>query len=332
MDEPDQPSNLPAQILNAISSVPKALVPATIKALDRMIGAAIDIPIAWLNQHKAKIDAQTQAYVLVESAIAKAAAAKAEADSEVVTRAIDTLTRKAYRAQKNRESISVAMLENLASQQESDTSLQQDADPITEVEEDWLNVFERYAEDASSERMQKLWGRVLAGEIRQPGKFSMRTLRFLSEFSQADALNFEIFCKNAFGSTAPLKLVRQGSKDISPLLLLEASGLINSAGGMGLEQTLTFNEAGNIFIREGDFLINFRGAPKTTFSYECIVLTPLGQELICLLPARDALSAARTVAFAMRTPQLDEGLLLTLNSAHELRTTEMLWSKSSTAN
>lgn len=67
-----EPSNLSAQIAEAFVAVPKSLTPGVIKTLDRLVGATVDIPVAWLQQKKAKIDAQTASYTLVESNIAKA--------------------------------------------------------------------------------------------------------------------------------------------------------------------------------------------------------------------------------------------------------------------
>ena len=40
----------------------------------------------------------------------------------------------------------------------------------------------------SSEELQTLWGRVLAGEIKSPGTFSLRTLEFLKNTSHEEAL------------------------------------------------------------------------------------------------------------------------------------------------
>lgn len=75
----------------------EALLPSSIKALDRLISALAHIPIAWLNQKKAKIELQTQAYALVEASIGKVAASEAGADKETVQRALDVLVRKEYR-------------------------------------------------------------------------------------------------------------------------------------------------------------------------------------------------------------------------------------------
>ncbi|HEX5536377.1 MAG TPA: hypothetical protein VFX27_04225, partial [Sphingobium sp.] len=144
MTEPQEPSNLPAQIGEEIAAVPKALVPASLKALDRLVGAAVDIPVAWLAQKKAKIDAQTQAYTLVEASIAKAAAAEAGADKETIQRAVDVLVRKSYRKQLNREAVATAMLADLTANTEHVTF--ESSGNLGGPDEDWLNVFERYAE------------------------------------------------------------------------------------------------------------------------------------------------------------------------------------------
>ena len=198
MPEDDQ-SNLPAQIAKAVSGIPSALVPSAVKALDRLIGAAVDIPTAWLAQKKTKIEAQTQAYSAVEAAISHTVATEAGADPEIVQQALNVLVRKEYRKQVNRQAVSEAMIEDLRSQSEIPNEPAPDS-----IDDDWLNVFERYAEDASTERMQNLWGRVLGGELRDPGKYSMRTLRFLSEFSQVDAQLFAELSLKAF-SVSPLE-------------------------------------------------------------------------------------------------------------------------------
>ena len=327
MNEEPQATNLPAQIADAVAGVPKALVPASIKALDRLLGASVDIPVAWLAQKKAKIDAQTEAYKLVEASIAKAAANQAGAYQATIERAVDVLVRKAYRKQENREAVAAAMIEDLREQpatpepQPSITNA-----PIADLDEDWLNVFERYAEDASSERMQRLWGRVIAGEVRKPGRFSMRTLRFLSEFSQADAITFSSFCDNASGYIAPASLVKPASLgDEKHLIWLESSGLVQGATGLGLKVSYTFDERGNAFIAEDNLVVMLQGEIGSTVTASILALTPLGQELIALIPQRDARAAARRVMAAMRTPEIKGAYLGVLGSRGEVLPFEVLW-------
>lgn len=62
-----------------------------------------------------------------------------------------------------------------------------DHDAPSEIESDWLNMFARFSEDKSSEELQTLFGKILAGEIRQPGSFSLRTLQFFSVLTKTEA-------------------------------------------------------------------------------------------------------------------------------------------------
>jgi hypothetical protein len=321
----NEESNLPANISSSLSGIPKALLPASIKALDRLIGAGMDIPVAWLAQQKAKIDARTQAFTLVEGAIAKAAASQAGGNEEIVQRAVDVLVCKAYRKQSNREAVATAMLEELSSNPEPSATSNSSSE-VTEVDEDWLNVFERYAEDASTDRMQKLWGRVLAGEVRKSGSYAMRTLRFLSEFSQADALLFSDFCNNSFSDFAPKNLVKPTqSSDISALINMEASGLILGASGLGLKKSFTFNAQGRVFLREGDLFVMCVGEPHSNFAIETVILAPLGQELVSLLPGREPRNVAKKVAEAIKVPEIKEAFLGTVNGQMQFVPMDILW-------
>lgn len=324
----DGASNLPTQIAGALSSVAKAMVPGMLKALDRLVGAAIDVPVAKLEQKKAKIDAQTESYKLVEAAIAQAVVAQAGGDPETAQRAMDVLVRKEYRKQINREAVAAAMVEDMRELGQNPEAGNA-ALPQAELDEDWLNVFERYAEDASSERLQGLWGRVLAGEIRRPGRFSSRTLRFLSEFSQADALTFETFAKSAFGDAAPKSLVvPHERKDIRDLIYLEANGLIQGVSGNGLERTLTLDANGFGILAEGDLRIVLKGEPNFRIVRDVIVLTPLGQELLGLVTSRNQRESARAVAMAFRGPDIHEASLAVRDKVGgKLLKMEVLWMK-----
>ena len=63
--------------------------------------------------------------------------------------------------------------------------------PEGRVEEDWLSRWRDSASQVSAEELQILWGRVLAGEIKSPGAFSLRTLEFLKNLSKAEAGRIE---------------------------------------------------------------------------------------------------------------------------------------------
>src|SRR5690606_7233918 len=60
--------------------------------------------------------------------------------------------------------------------------------PVTDepIDEDWKTRFFNIAEDVSNDEMQALWGRILAGEIKNPKSYSLRTLELLRNFSKEE--------------------------------------------------------------------------------------------------------------------------------------------------
>ena len=58
----------------------------------------------------------------------------------------------------------------------------------------WLNIFETEARPQSTEEGQLLFGRILAGEINQPGSYSIKAVKTLGELDQDIATLFKKFC------------------------------------------------------------------------------------------------------------------------------------------
>lgn len=63
-----------------------------------------------------------------------------------------------------------------------------------EVDHDWTAQFFDEVQDVSSEDMQELWAKILAGEVERPGSTSIRTLRVLKDMNQRVARIFSRFC------------------------------------------------------------------------------------------------------------------------------------------
>lgn len=71
----------------------------------------------------------------------------------------------------------------------AEEELQQDTSPVPEkeVDGDWLRRWRDIVGDVSGEDLQSLWGRLLAGEVKSPGKHSLRTLDIIRNISSEDA-------------------------------------------------------------------------------------------------------------------------------------------------
>ena len=55
------------------------------------------------------------------------------------------------------------------------------------VNTNWTNRFFSIVEDISDETLQDIWGRILAGEVKQPNSFSLRTLDLLRNVTKEEA-------------------------------------------------------------------------------------------------------------------------------------------------
>lgn len=97
----------------------------------------------------------------------------------------ERLVKKETKRQKNIENI-VAVAENIL--QVEDTVSEEPVNP------DWTTRFFDITQDVSDEEMQHLWGQILAGEIKLPKSYSLRTLEILRNMTKDEA---EIFQKVA---------------------------------------------------------------------------------------------------------------------------------------
>lgn len=324
--EPTPSTDLPANSYgDLLTGIPAKLTPSCIKALDRLITGLADIPLAYIERFSANIRSKTASMEAVENKIGGAVAERASQDDTILTRAAATLVRSSYRKQNNREKVAKAAVHELKSDVKADDNQNESSVPPP-IDDDWLNIFEQHAENASTERMQNLWGKVLAGEIRKPGQYSLRTLRFLSEFSANEAKTFETLAHLAFAGGIPESLCDLDGKDITKHLCMEVAGLIQGVTGLGLTRSFTFDGQGLVFIKEGEVYLCLQGAPGTDLRFKQLMLTPLGQELLSLISTRDIAACAKTVAFAIRRPEIKGAYLGVLQvGSDKFHITETLW-------
>lgn len=100
-----------------------------------------------------------------------------------------TLAERAQRRQLmnlERQQYNLERIMELALEYCNDQSVQQDVDP------DWFHQYCQQVQDISSSAMQKLWARILAEEIRQPGRFSSGTLHILRKMHVKDAQALQV--------------------------------------------------------------------------------------------------------------------------------------------
>lgn len=151
----------------------------TTTLIDELIGGTLDLVYQPLRravqrqQHKTELQ-------------------KIELQDDLEHRMVVRLNRDERRKQQNREAVAQLTCEELLS---LPAPAGQELDDTGEIDPDWLSMFGRFAENASSDKLRLLWGRIAAGEVRQVGSFSAYTLRIVSELDTETARKFEAVAK-----------------------------------------------------------------------------------------------------------------------------------------
>lgn len=104
------------------------------------------------------------------------------------------------------------------------------------VDRDWLFRWRESASTVSADDLQYLWGRVLAGEVKAPGTFSLRTLEFIRNLSQDEARAIEKLSRFVIADMIhmeSIQLLEDREVPFSFLLQMEELGIITGVGQRG---------------------------------------------------------------------------------------------------
>lgn len=184
------------------------------------------------------------------------------------------------------------------------------------LDQDWINRFFESAKLVSTEEMQVLWGNILAGEVKQPGSYSLRTLEVLRNLTQREAQLFKTaasFTISANGKCS-IGITRYGHHDMpsaayglpySYILELIDCGLVAQhsynmgvrTGGLGAPQDY-FQIGNRVFVASSD-------TPVSTY-YSVHDYTKAGHELYDLVANEAQLSIPFLIEFTQ--PMRDEGM------------------------
>lgn len=162
------------------------------KAINDLLGGLTAIPAAKLKQYAQGIEDTTAARSAVAAIVAKGTGEGGLADPLLMQAAAEVYLPGALRKAKNRIGVAQKAAQHIADEAGEHLNA---APP----EDDWMNFYTRFAEDASSENLQDLFGRILAGQIVRPGSFSQSTVRAVAELDQAIAADFSLVWAKSMG-------------------------------------------------------------------------------------------------------------------------------------
>jgi hypothetical protein len=275
-----------------VSGIPKIFQKPLAKAAGRLLFGMVEVPATALAAKASDIKHSQAIKQKMRAALAKEAIAQLPTSPDIVERALNHFAANILGKQQNREAVLQQAAEELAQSPEQPAAeAQQQSTPEPDLDDDWLNDFARRAENASTERVRNLFSRVLAGEIRRPGSYSLFTLDFLSKLSPGEAALIVSIAPYALGNMVPLTEKSQAVLDFSLSTSLGGLGILSatSIGSMSAMTNYSTDHFGIIipgrfvaFHKASKYMFFIATEEKKSVSINCSILTKVGEEVLTL--------------------------------------------------
>ena len=229
---------------------------------------------------KAKAEAKAESIKAIEQAKTNAIIEGDTEKAEYLDRINNRLVNKETKRQKNIEDVVSTAV----------TFLEAEKDVSNEpVNSDWATRFFDIVQDISDNEMQLLWGQILAGEIKRPQSYSLRTLEILRNMTKEEAelfrkvAQFVLVQEGAFIYSSNYILKKYGVyySDIAKLIEI---GLIRSGDNVRNTYAPNNTSDNNISLIYGNVVVIIDQIPNASFfSFPVRLLTTPGKELIKLI-------------------------------------------------
>lgn len=123
--------------------------------------------------------------------------------------------------------------------------------PVSEV---WITRFFNTVEDVSDDELKIIWGKILAGEVKSPGSYSLRTLETLKNLSKGEAILFTKACNMAVGYGQYSIIGNRHETNTGLGLSFDEANLLMEAGLLNS----TFDAMNEISCEEGAFILVYQ--------------------------------------------------------------------------
>lgn len=269
--------------VGAIQALPTGIQHRIQQAAGSLIGSVAKVPKAWIDEKAQDIRSRAASRRALEKAAVEAAKKAIKSDDEIIRATVEAYLPSAIRKMRNRSGVLYEAGQEFADANAEKSSPKGGDQPL---DDDWLNMFARQAEDASSDRMQSLLGKILAGEIRKPGAFSLASLRVVAEMDQEMAEDLQRLAALTMDNAVYLDESWQRGEKFVFASRLDVAGLITSSVE-GTITTITIEPSGIHDMWFGDSRVVIKGPPGFKIQIPIMVLTKVGQQLCSLLPRSD---------------------------------------------
>ncbi|KAA6438838.1 DUF2806 domain-containing protein [Dyadobacter flavalbus] len=175
------------------------------------------------------------------------------------------------------------------------------------VDPDWATRFFENAKGISNEEMQMIWGKILAGEIKKPGSFSLRTLEVVKSLNKEEAELFASHSHKVFkfpdGQHGFISM-ENNKILITELVKMQESGLVlfNDLKWSNYDDVEPVTK--QYFINYGA-LIELSNKTRRGFGLDVYFLTTAGVELLNLINPKEDFKYLFGLVEEMRSSSLD---------------------------
>ena len=157
------------------------------------------------------------------------------------------------------------------------------------VDQDWTRRFFNIIGDVSNSEMQELWARILSGEIKRPGSFSMRTLETIRNISTDEAKIFQriipliMFKGNVYFLLSDDDILNKYELSFADIQTLDECGLVNFSETLSLNLSVSKDEPKYLLSDTLIIIIKGKKEESKKISFGVHTLTRAGLELFNIL-------------------------------------------------
>jgi len=154
--------------------------------------------------------------------------------------------------------------------------------------DDWLYRWRDGAGEVSDGELQRLWGALLAGEFRDPGTYSLRTISFLRNLSQTEAKKIAQLAPFVVGDivySGADEILKSHGIDFGFLLEIQNIGVLSGLGGLGLTVTrgsLSRESFRSLLVSHEKALLVTHEDPDKELKLGIYALTDIGKQVVRL--------------------------------------------------
>lgn len=306
---PERASSIGEHLDGLIAAIGAGYRKTAIHAISKLVGGAARVANAWLDAKESEIRSLQEAKDAVRRELIRGVNKTIKADPGIVERAAEHFVDEIIGKQNNREGVARKTLEHLSRDSPPAESVERPA-----VDDDWLNRFSRYAEDASSDDLRDVFGKILAGQIRQPGKYSLFTLDFLSKMGKREAEQIAKLSPFVFSGIMPITKITKQVFDYERSTFLSSKGILDngSVGMMTATFTIPLSDPNPIppgsgragFAGDQRRPLLFTSSAATEVKINCSTVTDLGRELLALHESELDRGMLRELAADLRQQQV----------------------------